>query len=89
MRLNVSVRIRITPADIDTDFSTIEKELSEISKSYGKLHSAEIKPIAFGLNCLEANILLDDSKGGIDEIEEKLRKLDQVSQVDVLDVSRF
>ena len=89
MRLNVSVRIRITPADIDTDLSAIEKELSEISKSYGKLHSAEIKPIAFGLNCLEASILLDDSKGGIDEIEEKLRKLDQVSQVDVLDISRF
>jgi len=89
MKLNVSVRIRITPADIDTDLSAIEKELSEISKSYGKLHSAEIKPIAFGLNCLEASILLDDSKGGIDEIEEKLRKLDQVSQVDVLDVSRF
>jgi len=89
MKLNVSVKIRVTPADIDTDLNSIGKELSEISKSYGKLHSSEIKPIAFGLNCLEAIILLDDSKGGIDEIEEKLRELDQVSQVDVLDISRL
>lgn len=89
MRLNVSVKIRVTPADIDTDLNAIEKELSKISKSYGKLHSSEIKPIAFGLNCLEAILLLDDSKGGIDEIEEKLRKLDQVSEIDILDINRL
>jgi elongation factor 1-beta len=89
MKLNVSVKIRVTPADIDTDLDTIAEELSQITGNYGKLHSSEIKPIAFGLNCLEAVLLLDDSSGGIDEIEEKLRALDQVSQVDVLEVGRL
>jgi translation elongation factor aEF-1 beta len=89
MKLNVAVKLRITPIDIDTDLDEISRELAKISESYGRLHSSETKPIAFGLNCLEAILLLDDSMGGIDEIEKKLRILEQVSEVDVLDVNRL
>jgi len=89
MDLNVVARIRITPDSIDSDLNKIKDELARISSDYGKLHSAEIKPIAFGLNSLEAAILLNDSKGGIEEIEEKLKSVEGVSQVDVIDVNRL
>ncbi len=89
MSLNVSVRIRITPSDIDVDFDSIIDKLSRVTEKYGKLHSFEVKPIAFGLKCLEAALLLDDSKGGIDEIEEKLKKFKLISQIDILEVNRL
>ncbi|MBN2014490.1 MAG: elongation factor 1-beta [Candidatus Altiarchaeota archaeon] len=89
MKLNVAVTLRITPKDIDTDLSSIENELSKIAENYGRLHKSEIKPIAFGLSCVEAILLLDDSRGGTDEIEAELKKLDSVSQVDIIDVNRL
>lgn len=87
MKLNVAVTMRITPQSIDVDLNRIEEELEGIVSKYGKLHRAEKKPIAFGLSAVEAIILLDDSRGGSDEIENELKKLDIVSQVDVIDLS--
>jgi translation elongation factor aEF-1 beta len=89
MKLNVAVTLRITPADIKTDLSIIQKELVKATEVYGKVHSSEIKPIAFGLNCVEAVLLLDDSKGGIDEIESAMKKSKDVGEIDVLDVGRL
>jgi len=89
MKLNVAVTLRITPADIKTDLSSIQKELAKVTEPYGKVHSSEIKPIAFGLKCVEAALLLDDSLGGIDEIESAMKKKKDVGEIDVLDVNRL
>lgn len=89
MKLNVAVTLRITPADIKTDLSSIQKELEKATEPYGKVHSSEVKPIAFGLNCVEAVLLLDDSKGGIDDIEAVMKKNADVGEIDVLDVGRL
>jgi translation elongation factor EF-1beta len=37
---------------------------------------------------LKANLLLVDSEGGLDKIEEKIRKLGNVSEVEVETVTR-
>jgi translation elongation factor aEF-1 beta len=89
MKLNVAVTLRITPKDIKTDLSLIQKELAAAVQSFGQVHSSEVKPIAFGLKCVEAALLLDDSMGGMDEIEMKLRKSKHVGEIDVLDISRL
>ena len=87
MSLNVALTMRITPANIDVDLDKIKEKLGEIVSKYGKVYSAEKKPIAFGLNAIEAVILLNDKKGGGDEIEEELQKLEIVGGVDVLDLT--
>ena len=89
MTLNVAVTMRITPRDIDVDLNKIKKKVERIVPEYGRLHNAEEKPIAFGLSAIEAVILLDDNKGGSEEIEERLKKLDIVSQVDVIGINRL
>jgi len=58
-------------------------------EEYGKVHSSEIKPIAFGLNSLDATILMDDKEGGIDELEEKVRAIEGVADFSVLDINRI
>ncbi len=89
MELNVVAKIRITPKEVDTDLDKIKGKLEIITNKYGEIHNTEIKPIAFGLNSLEATLLLNDSRGGIEEIEEELKKNEEVSQVDVIDLNRL
>lgn len=89
MDLNVAVTIRIMPSDINTDIEKIKKGLNSIIEKFGKLHKTEIKPIAFGLKSIEAIILLNDEKSGIEDIESRIRKLNGVGEVEVLEVSRI
>jgi len=87
MKLNVVAKIRITPDGVDSDLDAIRERLEELVGGYGKLHKSEMKPIAFGLNSIEATLLLDDSKGGLEEIESSLKEMSEVSQVDVVDIN--
>ncbi len=89
MDLNVAATIRITPKSVTADLDEIKGKLEDIVRDYGKVHKSEIKDIAFGIKSIEAVILLNDRKGGIDEIEEELRCMNNVSQVDVINISRF
>lgn len=87
MKLNVVAKIRITPEGVESDLEAIRERLVELVGGFGKLHNSEVKPIAFGLNSIEATLLLNDSKGGLEEIESSLKEMSEVSQVDVLDVN--
>ncbi len=89
MEFNVIVRVRIMPSRIDVDLEKIKGRLTEIINEFGRLKRIETKPVAFGLNSLEAILLLDDSKGGIDRIESRVLGIDGVGKFDVLDISRI
>ena len=87
MELNLAAELRIMPEGVDTDLNKIKEKLESIVKEYGKVHSAEEKPIAFGLKALDATILLNDKKGGTDEIQDEISKLPGVSEVDVVNMT--
>jgi len=87
MELNLAVTLRIMPKGVDVDLNEIKKKLEAIAEKYGKLHGAEEKPIAFGLKALEVTILLNDKRGGTDEIQEEISKLSGVGEVDVTNMT--
>lgn len=89
MELNVAATLRIMPTDAGVDLNPIKDGLEEIVKNLGRIHTIEVKPIAFGLNSLEAVVLLDDSEGGMEYIESSVKKLDGVGSLEVIDVSRL
>lgn len=89
MELNVAATLRIMPTDTGVDLDSIKEYLKGIVKEYGETHKIEVKPIAFGLNSLEAVILLNDSEGGMEEIESSVKKLEGVGSVEVIDVNRL
>ncbi|MBN2250742.1 MAG: elongation factor 1-beta [Candidatus Altiarchaeota archaeon] len=89
MELNVAATVRIMPEGTDVDYDSMEKGVRAIVEKYGKVHSVEIKPIAFGLRSLEVVMLLSDSVGGIDEIESEVGKLSGVASVETTDVNRL
>ena len=49
----------------------------------------EIKPIAFGLKSIEANILFNDKQGGFEEMEADIRKIKGVAEVETQDINRL
>ncbi len=82
---NVGVHVRIMPESPQTD---MEKVLEEVKKALGdKLKYAEVRPFVFGLKVIEATFVVPDEEGVLDENVEKLKKIEGVQNVEVLQVS--
>ncbi len=44
--------------------------------------------VGFGIKVLKATLLMNDAEGGMDKIEEKIRKIKNVSELEVETVTR-
>jgi elongation factor 1-beta len=47
-----------------------------------------MEPIAFGLKALVGDFLLDDAEGQMDKLEESIRAVDGVGEIEVMNISR-
>jgi len=81
-------RIKILPSESETDIMSIPKILSETLPEELKLIAHTKEPIAFGLYCILADFTLDDSEGQMELLEESIRKIKGVGQIEVINVSR-
>lgn len=81
-------RIKILPSESETDIMSIPKTLSETLPEELKLIAHTIEPIAFGLYSILADFTLDDSEGQMELLEESIRKIKGVGQIEVINVSR-
>jgi len=86
---NVVAKLRIMPEGVETNLDNIKKEIEKMVGEKAKIHSTEIKPIAFGLKALEVNMLFNDKQGGFQDIEEKIRKIPGVGEVETTDLNRL
>jgi translation elongation factor EF-1beta len=80
---NVAAQVKIY-VDDQAAMPTVKNGLEKIAK-VNKLWEEDV---GFGIKVLKANLLLDDSEGGMDVLEEKIRKLGNVSEVEVETVTR-
>jgi elongation factor 1-beta len=81
-------RVRILPAEADSD---IEKVIQSLKS--GILQGMELKghkkePIAFGLVAIIGDFLLNDEEGQMDKLEEFIKNIDGVGEIEVINVSR-
>ena len=87
---NVVVTLRIMPNDTSIDLSILEshskKEIINFCNS--KEFKTIIEPIAFGLKSLNIVFVMDESKGSTEKLEEKIKLIDGVESVEVIDVRR-
>ena len=81
-------RIKILPSESDADVDSIPKSLIESLPKGFKLIAHTKEPIAFGLYSVLADFTLDDSEGQMDLLEQSIRKIDAVGEIEVVNVSR-
>lgn len=81
--LNVAAQIKVyvdDPAAIPEVKQGIER-LAKVQKFWEE-------DVGFGIKALKANLLLADTEGGMDTLEQKIRKLEHVSELEVETVTR-
>jgi elongation factor 1-beta len=76
------------PSESDSDIDSIPKILKETLPEGFKLLAHKKEPIAFGLYSLLADFTLDDSEGQMELLEESIRKVEAVGEIEVINVSR-
>jgi translation elongation factor aEF-1 beta len=83
---DVLIRYKIMPVDHDVDLEKIAETFATYVPDHGRVSRYEVKPAFFGLHLLEWAVVLDDKKGGGEELEEKLRTTEGVQSVEILEM---
>ena len=81
-------RIKMLPSESDADIDSIPRILKETLPEGFKLLAHKKEPIAFGLYFLLADSTLDDSECQMELLEESIRKVEAVGEIEVINVSR-
>lgn len=85
----VMVVIRIMPESVEIDLKKLEEEIKkEITNFGGDVTGVTVSPIAFGLNALDVEFFMDESKGALDPLEEKLANVEGVVSASTTSVRR-
>jgi len=80
----VIATFKVMPIGVDVDLDALEAKIKKLIKA----DQIKREPIAFGIVALNVTKIIPDAGGEVDAIEEKLRKLEEVSQVEVTDLTR-
>jgi elongation factor 1-beta len=84
----VIARIRILPEDADSNLETVIESIKEGIPQGMEMKGHAMEPIAFGLNAVIADFLLDDSEGQMDKLEESIKAVQGVGEIEVTNISR-
>ncbi len=80
---NVAAQVKITVED-SSKIDQVKADLGKVAK----VNKVWEEDIGFGIKVIKANLLLNDSEGGMDKLEGRIRKLANVSEVEVEAVTR-
>jgi elongation factor 1-beta len=82
----VAIVYKIMPDGPEVDLENLQKTINNTIPDYARLNKIEIKPVAFGLKSLEVQIILDDRKGGAEDIEKSLGEIESVQSIEAIHI---
>jgi elongation factor 1-beta len=86
----VLASIKIFPSDANIDLGSLKVKIQASLPAGSTVQRFEEEPIAFGLVALIAHVLLpEDVEGKMDQVEEAIRSVDLVSEIQVQRVVRY
>ena len=86
----VLASIKIFPSDANIDLNGLKTKIQASLPAGSTVQRFEEEPIAFGLVALIAHVLLpEDVEGKMDQVEEAIRSVELVSEIQVQRVVRY
>ncbi len=82
---NVIVGLRVMPSTVEVNLDELEQKI----KSAINPEKIQRQPIAFGLVALIISKIVPDEGGQTDAVEQKIKSIDGVGEVEVISVSRM
>jgi elongation factor 1-beta len=82
------VRIRILPAEAESNLENVVESIKKSLPTGMEMKSSSMEPIAFGLKAILGDFLLDDAEGQMDKLEESIKSIEGVGQLEVTNISR-
>jgi elongation factor 1-beta len=86
---NVLALIKVMPKSADTNLEKLQNSISKKLPPKVTIKKVETEEIAFGLKALKLSLMLPDDAGGTDVVEDAIRKVSGVSDVQVEFCSRL
>jgi elongation factor 1-beta len=81
-------RVRILPAEADSDLESIILSLKQKTPNRMEMKAYKKEPIAFGLNAIVGDFLIDDMEGQMDSLEESIKEIQDVGEIEVIYIGR-
>ena len=80
------MQYRILPEGLDTDLKKLKDDIGKALPSGAALKASEQRPLAFGLKALHVLIVLDDKKGGAEQVEASISGVPGVQSVEIVEM---
>lgn len=82
----VGMQYRVLPEGVEVDLDKLKADIAKALPAAAVLKASEIKPVAFGLNALHVLVVLDDKKGGSEQVEDAIAGVPGVQSVEIVEM---